>query len=528
MRGRLPVSTKQRGFAPRAVLLAAVSVVALTAGSLAQERGGGHGLRPIENHHAQQMTQAGEDILGYGESFLAVGTRDNQQAAVAFAREYAGDYPTAAAAQLSDGKWATLIGIVDTQSGAGLMQKLRAAGRIPNGSFLLPAARVRNVAWAHNGEVSNGSLQLPDRIPMSPLLTGLGIAGNWAASPRYCAEPDESGDLLESRMTIEPRAMNWGTFGACTFGSIVRVNGGVYLDANCGSGDKRESFVLGLRRQGNQLTVVTDPGEKHRLTYTLQACGRVNAPPVAVNQPPQNRNPQTARLDPPSRITPPPPRTDGDPGKPRSTGSGFFISSNGYIVTNEHVIKACSRVFVAGHGEARMLKADVHNDLALLKVQPKKPVPYLRIRTAPVDLGQDIVVFGFPLASFLGNGLNVTTGIVSANTGMRSDDRMLQFTAAIQPGNSGGPVVDRSGHLVAVVRSMMSHKYAMEKGSFVPQGLNYGIKTDVLLKFLGDNNINPEKAAPGATRTVAELAGEARDHTILVTCHGNTGGGDND
>ena len=67
-------------------------------------------------------------------------------------------------------------------------------------------------------------------------------------------------------------------------------------------------------------------------------------------------------------------------------------------------------VRVQGFGNARLVQADPDNDLALLKVEPQKPVPFLKVRTEPAKLGQDVVVFGYPLASFLDNGLNVTTG----------------------------------------------------------------------------------------------------------------------
>lgn len=524
--------------ASRRIRLAAVSALAMAcfagaAVTSAQEFGSQRGFDPFSQApYDVAQARAGGDILGYGESFLAVGTRTSQATAVVFANEYAGDFPTVAVARLRNGKWATLIGIVDTQSAQGLMKNMRNTGRIPNGSYLLTANQVSEIVWTKNGEANNEALQLPVRVPNTSILAALGIAGNWAGSTRYCSEPADNGDLLESRMQISPRAMQWGSFGSCQFGSIVRVAGGVYLDATCGSGDKRESFVIGLRRQGTTLNVITDPGEKHKLSYTLRACGRINTPIARNTIPgatlPRQDNPRVARVEPPRGNSNPADPDVRPPGKARSTGSGFFVTATGHIVTNQHVIRACERVFVTGYGEAQMVNADAHNDLALLKVTPKKPVPYVKVRTKPAELGQDVVVFGFPLATFLANGLNVTTGIISADIGMHSDKRMLQFTAAIQPGNSGGPVVDRAGNLIAVVRSKMSDKYAMEKGSFVPQGLNYGIKTDVLLKFLGSNRITAETANAGENKTVAELAAQARDHTLLVTCHGNTASASND
>lgn len=518
--------------------LLAASALAILAGTTvtyAQNRNPGS--QPPRGARAS----GGGDVLGHGEAFLALGTRNSREAAIIFAREYSSDFPSVSVARLTDGNWATFAGIVENRSSQNILTAYRNAGRIPNGAFLVPGERVDDIVWSSSGQFDHESLELSQNAPRSPIITGLGIAGRWAARPQVCNDMSND-DLLETSMDIEPRAMRWGSFGRCNFGSIVRVNGGVFLDANCGQGDRKESFVLSLKREGNRLTVITDPTEKNKLSYELQMCprggpiatgpgqgpGPQTAPPPRTappaTNPPSNNPPRVARAGigentpnrPPSI---PPSRTPSSGEKPKSTGSGFFVSNNGFIVTNEHVINSCETVRVQGFGDARLVQADPDNDLALLKIEPPKPVPFLKVRTDPARLGQDVVVFGYPLASFLDNGLNVTTGIISSEIGMHNDKRMLQFTAAIQPGNSGGPVVDRTGNLVAVVRSKFSDKFALERGSFVPQNLNYGIKTEVLMRFLGENGVTAQVANEQKDQTIAELAATARDHTLLVTCH---------
>ncbi len=522
--------------------LLAASALAILAGTTATY---GQNRNPGPQPLRGAQGSGGGDVLGHGEAFLTLGTRNSREAAIIFAREYASDFPSVSVARLTDGSWATIAGIVESRSSQNTLTAFRNAGRIPNGSFLVSGERVADVVWSQSGQFDNESLQLSRNAPRSPILAGLGISGRWAARPEVCNDTRNE-DLLETSMDVEPRAMRWGSFGRCTFGSIVRVGGGVFLDANC-QGDKPESFVLSLKREGNRLTVTTDPTEKNKLTYQLQMCPRGSGP-IATGPGPQTSPPRTT---PPSYTPPPnnppafnppnnPPRVartgigENEPNRPRSvppsrppssgekpksTGSGFFVSNTGFIVTNEHVINSCDTVRVQGFGNARLVQADPDNDLALLKVEPQKPVPFLKVRTEPAKLGQDVVVFGYPLASFLDNGLNVTTGIISSEIGMHNDKRMLQFTAAIQPGNSGGPVVDRTGNLVAVVRSKFSDKFALERGSFVPQNLNYGIKTEVLMRFLGENGVNPQVANEQNDQTIAELAATARDHTLLVTCH---------
>lgn len=517
-----------------AARLAAASLCILAATSLAPMTGPAHAQnRPAAPRTGK--TGGGGDVLGHAEQFLSIGTRNSRDSAVIFAREYAGDFPSVSVARLTDGNWAVFVGIVANEDAPALLRTLKQAGRIPNSAAMTPGDKVDDIVWSPNGATDNETLQLSPKAPRTPILNGLGLAGKWAVNPRNCGDT-QNDDLLESEFEIEPRAMRWGEFGRCEFGSIVRVGGGVFLDANCRRGDKRESFVLSLKREGAALIAVTDPTEKNRLSYTLQACGRV---PVALGpapsaapaarpqppQPPQARNvPPASDKNPAARIeragvTPSPQRPPASDAKPKSTGSGFFVSDTGFLVTNEHVVNECSSVQVKGFGAARVMKIDAENDLALLKIEPPKPVAFLKVRTEPARLGQDVVVFGFPLSSVLENGLNVTTGIISSEIGLHNDKRMLQFTAAIQPGNSGGPVVDRTGNLVAVVRSKFSDKFALERGSFVPQNLNYGIKTDVLLRFLGDNGVKAEIQNEQKDRTVAELAANAREHTQLVACH---------
>ena len=477
--------------------VAAVTLAAVCSAALAQRAGGGG------------------DVLGHGEAFLSIGTRDTRESAMTFAREYAADFPSVSVARIAGGGWAVFAGIVERGQSGATMRVLKDAGRIPNGSQLVAGDKVIEIAWTPSGKFDHDTLELSGRAPRSSILSALGIAGKWAVNPRGCGALRNE-DLLESELDIAPRAMTWGSFGKCEFGSIVRVGGGVFLDVKC-SGD---NFVLSLKRESNRLVAVTDPTEASKLSYTLQACPRGG---VAAN-PPQQPGPsaapprlQPAGIDTPSRPPSQPPQQGGE--KPKSTGSGFFVSATGFVVTNEHVVNECSSVGVKGYGTARLVKADAENDLALLKLELPKPAHFLRVRTEPARLGQDVVVFGFPLSSFLDNGLNVTTGIVSSEIGMHNDARMLQFTAAIQPGNSGGPIVDRTGNLVAVVRSKFSDKFALERGSFVPQSLNYGIKTDVLLRFLSSNGVRADIANEQRDKTVAELAATAREHTLLVTCH---------
>jgi serine protease Do len=150
------------------------------------------------------------------------------------------------------------------------------------------------------------------------------------------------------------------------------------------------------------------------------------------------------------------------------------VSRQGHLLTNNHVVSGCTLVEVAGVGTATVLSSDPGNDLALIQVKSQttdfEPV---RIANKATRLGEEVVALGYPLRGVLGDGLNVTTGTISALSGLGNDSTQLQFTAAIQPGNSGGALVDRTGALVGVVASKLSDMAALKGGGFVPQ-LDFG------------------------------------------------------
>jgi tetratricopeptide (TPR) repeat protein len=153
--------------------------------------------------------------------------------------------------------------------------------------------------------------------------------------------------------------------------------------------------------------------------------------------------PQPARVPSPAANNPPRAPNAADSGQEKGKiGTGFFISQEGHIVTNAHVVAGCSVVQAsAGIGleaNARVLTRDTANDLALLKVDAR-PTAYGHLRTG-VRTGENIAAFGFPLYGLLATTGNFTVGNVSAVAGLGDDTRYLQISAPIQPGNSGGPV----------------------------------------------------------------------------------------
>ena len=209
-------------------------------------------------------------------------------------------------------------------------------------------------------------------------------------------------------------------------------------------------------------------------------------------------------------------------GKDGGSGTGFVVSANGHIVTNHHVVDGCGEIKGNLTGEAattlRVVSSDAANDLALLQGPASSFKTFAKIRDRGIHSGDSVVAIGFPYHGLLTSDFTVTTGIVSSLSGMLNDTRFLQISAAIQPGNSGGPVLDTSGEVVAVVsRKLDVLKIARYTGS-IPENISFAIKTGALRDFL-DNSVVPyETSSPGAELKTADIAGNARGYTLLISC----------
>jgi len=203
-----------------------------------------------------------------------------------------------------------------------------------------------------------------------------------------------------------------------------------------------------------------------------------------------------------------------------SSGTGFFVNSQGWIATNAHVVDGCDRVEIGGHGDVINQHLDRQNDLAVLRVQTRGDVRALPLRQPGARLGEDIVAFGFPLSGFLSDAVKVTTGNVNALVGIENDTRHVQISAPLQPGNSGGPVVDRAGAVVGVAVGVLGSTFTGMTG-IVPQNVNFAIRTSILSSFLETRGIDHE-AVPMAEEfsSTADLAESVEAAVVQVLCHG--------
>jgi S1-C subfamily serine protease len=204
------------------------------------------------------------------------------------------------------------------------------------------------------------------------------------------------------------------------------------------------------------------------------------------------------------------------------SGTGFVVSNKGHVVTNAHVVGKCVGDIEGTLGgtapvKLRLVSSDKRNDLALLQA----PAPFKEIATIrdkPMHSGDSVVAIGYPLYGLLTSDFTVTTGIVSSLSGIGNDTRFLQISAAVQPGNSGGPLFDTNGQIVGVVSEKLDQIVVAQMTGSIPENINFAIKTGTLRDFL-DNSVVPYQTADAKSElTTPEIARNAREFTLLIRC----------
>jgi trypsin-like peptidase len=203
------------------------------------------------------------------------------------------------------------------------------------------------------------------------------------------------------------------------------------------------------------------------------------------------------------------------------SGSGFAVSHATHIVTNAHVVAQCKSVRVLSgtqQASARVLGSDPEADLAVLQTSLSVPKT-IAIRSQPaLRLGESVIAFGFPLTGALSQGGNLTTGNVSALAGLRDDPKYIQVTAPVQPGNSGGPLLDAGGNLVGVITAKLDALAVAQRTGDVPQNVNFAVRADALETFLQANKIAYDVAVTDIQLAVADIAEMAKQASVRIEC----------
>jgi S1-C subfamily serine protease len=202
-----------------------------------------------------------------------------------------------------------------------------------------------------------------------------------------------------------------------------------------------------------------------------------------------------------------------------TSGSGFAVTSDGYVITNYHVINGCTDVYIHDKGESilsTIVTFDPNNDIALLKGDFKPRSFYPLSRETP-KLLTEIYVAGHPFGNLVSTSVKVTKGIVSSLTGIFNNFSNIQIDAALQPGNSGGPIMNDKGNVIGVAVEKLNFEVILEQFDSLPENVNFGVKANVVINIMESENI--KLPTPNInTIPTSELSEMITDGTYYLSC----------
>ncbi len=245
--------------------------------------------------------------------------------------------------------------------------------------------------------------------------------------------------------------------------------------------------------------------------------GQAAFPPLPTTKPPP-----LAALPSSPPVVPGKPGLGGEGGRTASTGTGFVVAAR-RALTNHHVIEECRGVRIRASGgaemPARVIASDRARDLALLEVPAEAGPPLAFRRNTNLRRGEGVVTYGFPLSGLLSSGPTLTTGEISALSGLGDNDRQFQISAPVQQGNSGGPLLDLAGNVVGVIVSKLNAQRVAQRTGDIPQNVNFAVKGAEALEFLRSHGVTP-LLGEGTSRSAAEVGEIAHPSTLFIRCLG--------
>lgn len=186
------------------------------------------------------------------------------------------------------------------------------------------------------------------------------------------------------------------------------------------------------------------------------------------------------------------PKDESNENSRPGVGSGFFVSDTGLIVTNFHVVQESNNIKVQYEGneiQAKILATDSRLDLALIKID-KKNKNFVKFSNKSPFKSQEILVAGFPFGKAISDDLKITGGIINSLKGVGNDTTRMQIDASVHPGNSGGPIVDKTTKsLIGVAVASLDKDFTKAAFGVASENTNYAIKASQVRDFLESNNI---------------------------------------
>ena len=203
------------------------------------------------------------------------------------------------------------------------------------------------------------------------------------------------------------------------------------------------------------------------------------------------------------------------------SGSGFYINNKGYALTNNHVIDICAQSVAVIDGKEtlfRVIATDKTNDVAVLKTNYKSR-NFIKINEDGAKLGENVIAVGYPLAGRLSDSVKITKGIVSSLSGLDNNIGQIQIDAALQPGNSGGPVLNENGELVGIASAGLNKLLMAKEAKYIPENVNFAVASPIIVNILKSKKVKyttPSMFSGSYSNT--ELAELGDSSTIQLFC----------
>jgi S1-C subfamily serine protease len=200
------------------------------------------------------------------------------------------------------------------------------------------------------------------------------------------------------------------------------------------------------------------------------------------------------------------------------SGTGFFVSGFGHIITNRHVVDGCRTIATRDGQPLTLVLLSGAADLALLKLDKHSSASATFRNGSGIRVGDEVIAFGFPLPGILSSEGNISTGTVAANSGVGDDPHFIQVSAPVQPGNSGGPLLDTSGNVVGVVVAKLDAIKVAKITGDIPENVNFSISRDVVVDFLRSSSVPFQQKPSQDKLNTSDVAALAKSISIAITC----------
>lgn len=196
-----------------------------------------------------------------------------------------------------------------------------------------------------------------------------------------------------------------------------------------------------------------------------------------------------------------------------ASGTGFFVSRTGHIITNHHVIEGCDAVKVSFTGDeikAKTLAVDKMNDLAILKSKIT-PLKVYSVATEDASLLENVIIAGYPLGKKVSSSIKTSKGSITSLSGYGDNFSEFQTDAALNQGNSGGPIMNQKGNVIGVAVANFGKKAGVES-------FNFGIKSSTLRTFASSNGLKflPPNNRPMSNKDLGDLITKG---TVYLECY---------